>query len=73
MIDMLMQGLPLVVAYLFLVGLVRFAIHRFRFDSEDVLQVRDSSGSTRELRLSALREAPRREAELRKITAKPAT
>ena len=67
--DMLMLGLPPLIVLLFLIGVVRVAVHRFRFDSEDVLQIRDSTGRVRELRLSALRAAPQREEELRKITA----
>ena len=70
--DMLKQGLPLLIALLVLVGLVRAIVRNVRFDSEDVLQIRDPSGAVRELRLSALRDAPRREEELRKITAKVA-
>ncbi len=55
--DMLTQGLPPLITLLVLIGLVRAIVLNVRFDSEDVLQVRDPSGTERELRLSAWRRA----------------
>ena len=70
--NMLMEGLAALVFLIFGICIVRAVLRRVRFDSEDVLQITDTSGRVRELRLSALRSPPEREEELRKITTKVA-
>ncbi len=70
--EMLMQGLPLIVLLIGLIVSVQAIVRRVRFDSEDVLRVRRPDGRVVLLRLSSLRSAPaaQREIEIQKATAK---
>jgi hypothetical protein len=69
--DMLTEGLPLLLELVAVSVLLRFLLRNIRFRSEDVLEIRHPDGRTSRLELRRLKgaSAAEREAEIRRATA----